>query len=209
MVIQSDMGKMREAGRAEKRARILEAASRVFASKGFFTATVSEVAREAQVADGTIYLYFRSKEDLLLRLVEARMEALRRQMEEALAPIEDAREKLATFIRLHLQMVKESPTEAQVLIAELRQSGKDRKRKLAEPMRPYLELLDRLIEEGVRQGVMRPLDARAVRHAIFGALDEVALSWLRGRRFDLTEHARQLAELFIGGLGQPVSRSTP
>lgn len=200
---------MREAGRAEKRARILEAAARVFASKGFFSSTVAEVAREAKVADGTIYLYFQSKDDLLLRLVDARMEALREAMEAALAPTEDPREKLATFIRYHLRMVAQSPLEAQVLIVELRQSGSERKRALAELMRPYLAILSGIVEEGIAQGVMRPLDPRPVRHAIFGALDEVALSWLlRGRRFDLEENARQLADLFIGGLGIPPQRST-
>jgi len=201
---------VREAGRAEKRARILEAASRVFASKGFLSATVAEVAREAKVADGTIYLYFRNKDDLLLRLVEARMDALGRAMGEALAPIEDPREKLATFIRFHLKMVEESPLEAQVLIVELRQSGRDLKRELAELMRPYLGMLQGILEEGIAKGVMRPLDPRAVRHAIFGALDEVALAWLlRGRRFDLGRNAEQLADLFVGGLGQPPPRSTP
>nr|PZM90695.1 MAG: TetR family transcriptional regulator [Pseudomonadota bacterium] len=201
---------MRETGRAEKRARILEAASRVFASKGFFAATVAEVAREAKVADGTIYLYFRSKDDLLLRLVEARMNALCRAMQEVLAPIEDPVEKLSAFIRYHLEMVERSPEEAQVLIVELRQSGPDLKRELAELMRPYLAMLQRILEEGIARGVMRPLDPRAVRHAIFGALDEVALAWLlRGRRFDLAQNAEQLAELFVGGLAQTSPRSTP
>src|SRR5690606_33017568 len=160
---------VREAGRAEKRARILEAASRVFASKGFLTSTVAEVAREAKVADGTIYLYFRNKDDLLLRLVEARMEALRASMEEALAALGDPREKLATFIHFHLRMVEQSPLEAQVLIVELRQSGAELKRALAELMRPYLALLSGIIEEGIARGAMRPLDPRSVRHAIFGA----------------------------------------
>src|SRR5690606_8697825 len=200
---------MREAGRAEKRARILEAAARVFASKGFFSSTVAEVAREAGVADGTIYLYFRSKDDLLLRLVEARMEALCRAMEAALASIEDPRERRAAFIRYHLEMVETSPLEAQVLIVELRQSGAERKRALAELMRPYLALLSSILEEGIARGAMRPLDPRSVRHAIFGALDEVALSWLlRGRRFDLAQSAQQLSDLFVRGLDQPTPRST-
>jgi len=201
---------MREAGRAEKRARILEAASRVFACKGFLSATVAEVAREAKVADGTIYLYFRNKDDLLLRLVEARMNALCHAMEEVLARIEDPLEKLAAFIRFHLKMVEKSPEEAQVLIVELRQSGPDLKGALAELMRPYLAMLQQILEEGIAGGVMRPLDPRAVRHAIFGALDEVALAWLlRGRRFDLSHNAEQLAELFVGGLAQSPPRRTP
>ncbi|HLV60413.1 MAG TPA: TetR/AcrR family transcriptional regulator [Fredinandcohnia sp.] len=199
---------MREAGRAEKRARILEGAARVFASKGFLTATVAEVAREAGVADGTIYLYFRSKDDLLLRLVEARMQALRAAMEEELARYEDPRDKLAAFIRFHLRMVEQSPLEAQVLIVELRQSGADLQRALGELMRPYLALLGGVIEEGIACGAMRPLDPRAVRHAIVGALDEVALSWLlRGRRFDLARNAEHLADLFVRGLDNQPPRS--
>lgn len=192
---------MREAGRSEKRARILEASSKIFASKGFHASTIAEVAREAGVADGTIYLYFRNKDDLLLRLVEARMDALRRAMEGELASRRNAREKLSTFIHFHLRMVAMSPEEAQVLIVELRQSGSELKREIASLMRPYLALLGGILEEGMGDGTLREVDPRPIRHAIFGALDEVALAWLlRGRRFDLEENAEQLAGLFVRGL---------
>lgn len=200
---------MREAGRNEKRARILEAASRVFASRGFLSSTVAQVAKEAKVADGTIYLYFKSKDDLLLRLVEARMDALCTHMQERLAEQEGALEKVGTFIRTHLDLVTQSPKEAQVLITELRQSAPSLKAEIATFMRPYLALLGGILQEGIASGELRQMDPRPVRHAIFGALDEVALAWLlRGKRFDLHANAEQLAELFVRGLSDPTQRST-
>lgn len=203
---------MREAKTTGKRAQILEAATRIFAEKGFLSSTVAEIAREARVADGTIYLYFRSKDDLLLRLVEARMGELGAQMEAELARHGSSTERLAAFIRFHLQQVAARPEEAQVLIVELRQSGSKLKEALASFMRPYLGLLSAVLEEGIADGSFRAIDPRPVRHAIFGALDEVALAWLlRGRRFDLEENARQLADLFVRGLVDDVreQRSTP
>lgn len=200
---------MREAGRNEKRARILEAASRVFASRGYLSSTVSQVAREAGVADGTIYLYFQSKDHLLLSLVEARMDELCSHMEGQLASIDCALEKVRAFVRTHLELVTQSPEEAQVLITELRQSAPTLKAEIATSMRPYLALLGGILEEGIAAGAMRQVDPRPIRHAIFGALDEVALAWLlKGRRFDLQANAEQLADLFVRGLAAPTQRST-
>src|SRR5207302_3330873 len=107
----------------EKRGRILEAAVKVFAERGFHTATVAEIARAAGVADGTIYLYFKSKDDLLLRLFDEKMTSL---LEEARADLEresGAAGKLRRFIQLHLALVERNPELASVLIVELRQSA--------------------------------------------------------------------------------------
>lgn len=198
---------MRESttSRGEKRARILEAATRIFASKGFACSTVAEVAREAGVADGTIYLYFRNKDDLLIRLVEERISLLIERMSRALEEARSPLEKVATFIRSHLRMVEASPELAQVLIVEPRQSENLLVEHLAPALRSYLGLLGEILEEGIADGSIDPgLDSRAMRHALFGALDEVAYSWLRReKRFDLQANAAQLAELFVRGLAAP------
>src|SRR5689334_16125522 len=107
-----------------KRPRILEAAIRVFADKGFYNAKVSEIAREAGVADGTIYLYFKSKDDLLISLFEDRMEEVNETVRAALASAADPVEKLRRVVHLHLSMVEKNRHVAEVLIVELRQSAK-------------------------------------------------------------------------------------
>src|SRR5690349_23921911 len=108
----------------DKRERILEAAERVFADHGFFNAKVSEIARHAGVADGTIYLYFKSKDDLLISLFETRMERVCGDLVAAVALVRGAEAKLDAFIRTYLEMVQRNPKVAEVLTIELRQSSK-------------------------------------------------------------------------------------
>src|SRR5947207_6789506 len=85
--------------RHDKRARIIDAAIKVFAERGFHTATVAEIARAAGVADGTIYLYFKSKDDLLLRLFDEKMTALLAEVRDALAGEPTAPEKLRRLLQ--------------------------------------------------------------------------------------------------------------
>ncbi len=186
----------------DKRARILEAAVRVFAGKSFFTATVAEIAREAGVADGTIYLYFKNKDDLLICLFEEKMGELNEAMQERVAREVTPLAQLRAFVEFHLEMVHDQPELAEVLTVELRQSAKLMKEYEAKKFGAYLDILAGILTRGRADGSMRKdIDPKAVRRAIFGALDEVALSWLLGgRRFDLTKNAAQLAELFARGL---------
>src|SRR5215468_349514 len=109
---------------SDKRERILVAAERIFARHGFFAARVSEIAREAGVADGTIYLYFKSKDDLLISLFEDRMDQVNATVRAALASAADPVEKLRRVVHLHLSMVEKNQHVAEVLIVELRQSSK-------------------------------------------------------------------------------------
>src|SRR3954469_19616402 len=107
--------------RQDKRARIMDAAIKVFAERGFHTATVAEIARSAGVADGTIYLYFKGKDDLLLRLFDEKMTALLAEARDELSREKSAPDKLQRFIQLHLALVERNPDLASVLIVELRQ----------------------------------------------------------------------------------------
>ena len=107
----------------DKRTRILDAAVRVFAERGFFGATVAGIARAAGVADGTNYLYFKSKDDVLLRLFDEKMTYLLAEAKAAAAPEGSASARLSRLVQLHLALVEKDPALAQVLIVELRQSA--------------------------------------------------------------------------------------
>src|SRR5215470_16108135 len=98
--------------RTEKRERILAAAERVFAKRGFFAARVSEIAKDAGVADSTIYLYFRSKDDLLISLFEARMKQVNALLAEAIASATGAPAQLRVFIHAYLKLVHDEPAAA-------------------------------------------------------------------------------------------------
>src|SRR4051812_28028524 len=174
------------AGRSEpdKRERILEAAVKIFAEKGFYNAKVSEIARVAGVADGTIYLYFKSKDDLLISLFEDRMEEVNRNLAAALAGEGDPVERLRRALAAHFALVQEHPQLAEVLTVELRQSSKFLKEYQPSKFGEFLKLIATAIEDGQRAGTMRAdIDAPLVARAIFGAVDELALAWvLRPRR---------------------------
>lgn len=166
----------------DKRERILDAAERIFARDGFFAAKVADVAKDAGVADGTIYLYFKSKDDLLISLFESRMERVNALLGAAVAAATGARDKLMAFVRAYLAMIADQPTAAEVLTIELRQSTKFMREYSAQRFGELLRLLASVIAEGQAAGEWS--DAVPAPHAarmIWGMLDELALAWLLGR----------------------------
>ncbi|HWU89524.1 MAG TPA: TetR/AcrR family transcriptional regulator [Kofleriaceae bacterium] len=171
-----------DANRNVKRERILAAAERVFARRGFFAARVSEIAKDAGVADGTIYLYFKSKDDLLISLFETRMAQVNAVLREAIAGASPA-EQLRAFIRAYLRLVHDEPAAAEVLTIELRQSSKFMKEYENPQFADFLRMLGGLIADGQERG---ELDASIPSHVaarmIFGMLDELSLAWVLARQ---------------------------
>ena len=188
---------------SDKRRRILDAAVQVFAARGFYNARVSDIAREAGVADGTIYLYFKNKDDLLINLFEDRMELIIAAFSEAVAGTETATDGLRRLVHLHLELVAQEPTLAEVLTVELRQSSKFMREYKAPKFAEYLQLWTALIERGCATGELRAdLDPAIVTLALFGALDEVSLHWVGARRkpYALDAAASEIWNLCAAGL---------
>lgn len=205
--------------RADKARRILDAAVEVFAEKGFFNATVAEVARRAGVADGTIYLYFKGKDDLLIRLFEEIMAAINRELREAVRTGGTSTDKLREVARAQAELVLDNPALAEVICVELRQSAKFMKEYDNPGFRTYLTLLTEIIGQGQRDGELRrTIPAHVAARTFFGALDELHLSWClaKKRRFDLPATSREVTETFVRGLAcdpeetrkKPVTRRT-
>jgi TetR/AcrR family fatty acid metabolism transcriptional regulator len=186
----------------DKRRRILDAAVGVFAQHGFYTARVSQIAREANVADGTIYLYFKNKEDILIQVFIDAMDEILRRQEGALAGLVDPVVRLETFVRVHFQSVAESRALAEVITVELRQSSKFMRNTDMKPFGRYLGIIARIVEDGMREGLFtNSLSPRMVARAIFGTIDELALEWAMGGREDsLPEASRLVTQLFLSGL---------
>ncbi len=190
-------------GSSEKRRRILDGALRAFARKGFYNTKVSEIAAEAGVADGTIYLYFKNKDDLLISLFEDRMEWVIGRLDAELQHVTGSREKLRAFIHLHFMLVEEDRDLAEFITVELRQSAKFVKEYDNPKFGDYLKLLQRIIEEGQRAGDLRiDLDARLAARALFGALDEVLLLLTLSRQpaSEIEGRAQQVASMMLDGL---------
>jgi TetR/AcrR family fatty acid metabolism transcriptional regulator len=222
-----DRGDRGDRNGGDKRERILAAAERIFARHGFFAARVSEVAKEAGVADGTIYLYFKSKDDLLISVFENRMAHVNDQLRGAIADLPPG-EQLRAFIRAYLRMVSDEPTAVEVLTIELRQSSKFMKEYDNPQFADFLRMLGGIIADGQARG---ELDAAIPSHVaarmIFGILDELALAWVlakqpvkaagnagptpgtRPKKFDIVRAADWVVALVTSGLDKRAKKEMP
>jgi TetR/AcrR family fatty acid metabolism transcriptional regulator len=186
-----------------KHDQIVEAAVKVFAKKGFYNAKVSEIAREANVADGTIYLYFKNKDDILISLFEEKMQFWIQRLEEAISKVDDPLEKLRAFVSQHLFMIQDHRHLAEVMQIELRQSSKFMRRYVPVKFLEYLDLIGKIVEEGIERGAIRKDVIPAIaKRAIFGALDEMLLYWVLAKKpkYSLDQSVDQISHLFINGL---------
>ncbi len=185
----------------DKRESILRAAIDVFASRGYFNAQVADVARAAGVAAGTVYLYFRSKDDLLVSIFERTVRDTLAEGRRAVSGVTDPAERLRRFARLHLGMLGRDRNLAIVFQVELRQSVKFMERFSSTLLRDYLGQIRAAIEEGQRVGTFRhDLNATKAAKMYFGALDEMATNWiLSRRRYNLESDADAVADLFLDG----------
>lgn len=186
----------------DKREAILRAAITVFAHNGYFNSKVADIAREAGVADGTVYLYFKSKEEILhsifdLSVVEA-LASARKQIE----LITDPRDKLRRIAFLHLERLGADRDLAVVFQVELRGSTKFMEEFSAAGFAEYLALIRTTFEEGQQAGVFRSdLNANVVAKIVFGALDEMATNWiLSKRRYKLAPMADQVVDILLNGV---------
>jgi TetR/AcrR family fatty acid metabolism transcriptional regulator len=187
----------------DKRERILVAAVKVFAKNGFHATRVSEVAKAAGVADGTIYLYFRSKDELLVSLFEDRVNRLLSYMKDELPKLPDAPAKLRRVIELQLGLLEGERDLAEVVTVILRQSTKLIKEYAAPKFLAYLDAIAKVVTEGQADGDFRKdVSPHLVARATFGALDGIALLWALGRAEQgaLARSAGQLADVMLRGL---------
>jgi TetR/AcrR family transcriptional regulator, fatty acid metabolism regulator protein len=199
----------------DKRERILDAAERIFARDGFFAAKVADVAKDAGVADGTIYLYFKSKDDLLISLFETRMERVISTLTAAIAPVKGAHAKLLRLVETYLGLIKDQPSTAEIMTVELRQSAKFMKQDDNPKFAELLRIIAGVVADGQAAGELgdRIPPAIAAR-MIFGVLDELAVAWLlsrdassgrgapRGKKFDIVRAADWVGELVTNGLSR-------
>src|SRR6478672_2481898 len=184
-----------------KRDAILRAAIDVFAERGYFNAQVADVARAAGVAAGTVYLYFKSKDDLLVSIFERSMRDGLASGRAAVADLRDPRERLLRLARGHLARLGRDRNLAIVFQVELRQSTKFMERFSATLLRDYLGLIREAVADGQREGLFRSdVKATAMAKMLFGALDEMATNWiLSRRRYSLEAEADTVVDLFING----------
>ncbi len=191
----------------DKRRQILDAALIVFAQKGYFTARVSDIAGTAGVADGTIYLYFKNKEDIIASLFAHVIESHMARAKEEIASVRTPRQKLLAIARHQLTALSERRDVAILFQTELRQATL-LSRISSKELRGYFDLLSSVIEEGQKTGVFRPEIPRSlVVQSFFGALDGLVTSWiLSPTHYNLVDLAEPVTDLFLGGLARRGAR---
>ena len=187
----------------EKYYRIIEAATKVFAKKGFYQSKISEIAKEAKIADGTIYIYFENKDDILISLFEEQMKGVIDNMVVQISGIDDPARKLERFASTHLDLIEKNQDMAEIIQVELRQSGKFMKEYKNEKFIQYLDIIGDIISEGQERGIFRKdVIPKVAKRAFFGALDEVSRFWVLSsrRQYDIRTVARQISEYFLNGI---------
>jgi TetR/AcrR family transcriptional regulator, fatty acid metabolism regulator protein len=200
------------ADKTDKREAILRAATDIFAGRGFFNAQVADVARAAGVAAGTVYLYFRSKDDLLVSIFERTMRAAIADGRACVAPLRDPVEQLRAIARVHLDRMGRDRSLAVVFQVELRQSTKFMERFSATLLREYLGIIRGIIVSGQGTGAFRAgINATLAAKLFFGGLDEMATNWVLSKRsYSLAGESDAIVDLFVGGVGAvPAARRAP
>ena len=186
----------------DKYQRILDAAIAVIAEKGFHNSRVAEIAERANVADGTIYLYFKSKEQILMAALDSAFQAFLRHAKEELSTAHDAPSKLRVLARLHLRELSRNRSIAVVLQTELRQSAKFLAEFSQRELKGYFNLIRDIIREGQQAGSIRhDVPDKIAAACLFGALDELVTAWvLSNREHDLAAAADPVVDLLMKGM---------
>jgi TetR/AcrR family fatty acid metabolism transcriptional regulator len=184
-----------------KRERIIAAAARLFGDKGYHDTTTAEIAEAAGVAAGTIYIYFSSKEELLVAVFEEflgrHMEALR----DGIATEASPGDKLRKLLYLGLQLMQDHPESAQIFLSQLRQSAQMIRTVAKRSSRAYKDIIEEVVTEGVEEGLCRRVDVAAVSSMLFGAFQQTVLEWVADDcSYDVTAKKHELGNFVLHGI---------
>jgi len=186
----------------DKPQQIVDAAVRVFARSGYYNSRVSDIAREAGIASGTIYLYFRTKDEILVTLFREKMAQFVAHVRAEIAREPDAVAKIRRLVARHFAVLEDDPAVAEVVQVELRQGHKFFRGASAHEVSAYFDLISSVLEQGVAAGQLRgDLPVKMATKVLFGAMDQVATSWVLGKRtYRLVDAADAVATIFLRGV---------
>ncbi|HEX3176109.1 MAG TPA: TetR/AcrR family transcriptional regulator [Methylomirabilota bacterium] len=186
----------------DKPQQIIDAAVRVFARNGFYNSRVSDIAREAGIASGTIYLYFKTKDEILVTLFREKMAAFVASLRTDIGREAGPEAKIRRLVRLHFEVLEANPDMAEVVQVELRQGQKFFRGASAHEVSAYFELIGSILADGVASGAFRrDLPVKVATKMLFGAMDQLTTSWVLGKRgYRLADAAEPVANIFLKGV---------
>lgn len=184
-----------------KYGQIIEAALQVIAENGYHASQVSKIAKQADVADGTIYLYFKNKEDILISVFKEKMGSFIKHIEYKIKQEATADKQLLTLIETHFNQLSENKYLAIVTQLELRQSKPKLREEINNVLKAYLDIIDLIVQNGIDEKLFRDdIDVRLMRQMIFGTLDETVTSWvMKSHRYNLIDQAPMVHDLLTRG----------
>lgn len=188
---------------SDKHDKIIQAAVKVFAKKGFFNARVSDIAKVAKVADGTIYLYFNNKFDILISVFDEEITKIISQVRQLLEKENDPRRMIEIFALKHLSLLKKNRSLIEIIQMELRQSNKLIKEYRKTRFSEYVDIISEIIRKGQEQGIFRKdILPGVAKRAFFGALDEMARLWILSPEppYEIETTALQISNIFLCGI---------
>jgi TetR/AcrR family fatty acid metabolism transcriptional regulator len=186
----------------EKYLAIIDAALEAFAEYGYHNCQVAKIARQAGIADGTIYLYFANKEDVLVSVFREKMSEFIGQLKILLEDHAAVMDKLSALVHFHFNHLEKNPSLANFLQIQLRQSDSYIRSGIADPLKQYYRIIEELVDEGKRQGHINPrINTKVAREVIFGSMDEIVSCWVfSNRKYSLSKNADDVLEIFRNGL---------
>lgn len=182
--------------------QIIDAAVKVIAENGYHGSQVAKIAKQAGVADGTIYLYFKNKDDILVSVFQEKMGQFIEKISDQINTEQRADDKLLKLIEMHFLQLENDHDLAVVTQLELRQSDIELRTQINQVLKSYLNVLDTIIQEGIDDGIFQQnLHVRLVRQMIFGTIDEIVTNWvMQDHKYSLVEQASDVHSLIIKGL---------
>jgi len=189
------------------REEILSAAEKVFAAKGFFPTTMSDIARRAEFGTGTLYKYFKSKEELYFTLIDEKVEEINRLVKTELSQRNSAVERIKKVLRLQFEFIERNRDFFRIYVSERSRfewTVKDDLGKgLHEKMVSYIDILSEVIRQGIKKGEFRSMDPRDLAHAFVGIVNSFVFEWLISREpYPLVSKLDTVLEIFLGGAQQ-------
>jgi TetR/AcrR family fatty acid metabolism transcriptional regulator len=185
-----------------KRERIIAAAATLFGEKGYHNTTTAEIAESAGVAAGTIYIYFSSKEELLVAVFEEFLGAHMDRLREGVAREPTPEAKLRCLLRLGLELMEQNPDSARIFLSQLRQSTSMIKMVVKRSSRAYKDIIEGVLEEGMRAGFCRQMNVRAAASMFFGAYQSLVLDWVaEDCSYRLSDQTDELCDFVLKGVG--------
>jgi TetR/AcrR family fatty acid metabolism transcriptional regulator len=185
-----------------RRQAIIQAAIEVFSKKDFKSASISEIAQKASVANGTIYQYFKNKEDLFFAIPIEKTIEFRSHLELHLEGISGAFNKLRKFVWYFLYFFKTNPGYGRILMLEMRVSKSFVQTETYDFLKQSVSQIIDIIIEGQNEGVIRQdTDVYILRHLVLGIVEHMVSRWLlKGEKYDLLEHHEEVSRILIDGL---------